>query len=39
MWKLEKWKYWILRISGKYKKQCRSFCVMCEYYNQCRVDG
>lgn len=39
MRKLEKWRYWIGKIFGKRKMQCRCFCVTCEYYEVCREDG
>lgn len=35
----EKWKYWLRRILGNQKKQCRSFCVSCEYYVNCKSDS
>lgn len=38
MQKIEKWKYWIYKILGKKKKQCRCFCVTCEYYEMCKED-
>lgn len=34
MQKIEKWTYWICKIFGKKKKQCRCFGVTCEYYTE-----
>ena len=36
---MERFGYWIKRIiEGKWK-QCRSFCVRCEYYYECMSDS
>ena len=35
---MEKLIYWIKRILHKKRKQCRSFCGVCEYYSNCKND-
>lgn len=35
---MEKWIYWLRRIVKKKWKDCKSFCVTCEYYQECKSD-
>ena len=35
---MEKWIYWLRRIIKKKWKECKSFCITCEYYQECKSD-
>lgn len=36
---MERFRYWIKRIMDGKWKQCRSFCVKCQYYYECVSDS
>lgn len=36
---MERLFYWFRRILKHKWKQCKSFCVTCEYYDECKSDG
>ena len=35
---MERFRYWIKRIMDGKWRQCRSFCVRCEYFKECKSD-
>ena len=36
--KMEKFIYWIKRTLH-HSKQCNSLCMLCKYYDECKIDG
>ena len=35
---MERFMYWVRRIMKRKWKDCKSFCVLCEYFKECKGD-